>query len=134
MLPALCIAGVVTAIVSVFFVTDFQISANDLSISIFLGIFEIGIGFILMVLGARFVPAAQVGLLALVEPLFAPIWVWWGIGEVPSTFIIFGGLLIFLAMGKNIMLILNILLKNLCHMKLVEEFKMLFIYLEKSLF
>ena len=97
MLPALCIAGVVTAIVSVFFVTDFQISANDFSISILLGIFEIGIGFILMVLGARFVPAAQVGLLALVEPLFAPIWVWWGIGEVPSTFTIFGGLLIFLA-------------------------------------
>ena len=97
MLPALCIAGVVTAIVSVFFVADFQISANDFSISIFLGIFEIGIGFILMVLGARFVPAAQVGLLALVEPLFAPIWVWWGIGEVPSTFTIFGGLLIFLA-------------------------------------
>lgn len=97
MLPALCIAGVVTAIVSVFFVADFQISANDISISIFLGIFEIGIGFILMVLGARFVPAAQVGLLALVEPLFAPIWVWWGIGEVPSTFTIFGGLLIFLA-------------------------------------
>ena len=50
-----------------------------------------------MVLGARFVPAAQVGLLALVEPLFAPIWVWWGIGEIPSTFTILGGLLIFLA-------------------------------------
>jgi drug/metabolite transporter (DMT)-like permease len=101
MLPALCIAGVVTAIISVFFVTDFQISANDFSISIFLGIFEIGIGFILMVLGARFVPAAQVGLLALVEPLFAPICVWWGIGEVPSTFTIFGGLLIFLAILSN---------------------------------
>ena len=97
MLPALCIAGVVTAVISVCFVTDFKISLNDFSISMLLGIFEIGLGFILMVLGARFVPAAQVGLLALVEPLFAPIWVWWGIGEIPSTFTILGGLLIFLA-------------------------------------
>lgn len=97
MLPALCIAGVVTAVISVCFVTDFKVSLNDFSISMLLGIFEIGLGFILMVLGARFVPAAQVGLLALVEPLFAPIWVWWGIGEIPSTFTILGGLLIFLA-------------------------------------
>ena len=97
MLPALCIAGVVTAVISVCFVTDFKVSLNDFSISMLLGIFEIGFGFILMVLGARFVPAAQVGLLALVEPLFAPIWVWWGIGEIPSTFTILGGLLIFLA-------------------------------------
>ena len=97
MLPALCIAGVVTAVISVCFVTDFKISLNDFSISMLLGVFEIGLGFILMVLGARFVPAAQVGLLALVEPLFAPIWVWWGIGEIPSTFTILGGLLIFLA-------------------------------------
>ncbi|MBL10472.1 MAG: hypothetical protein CL402_08170 [Acidiferrobacteraceae bacterium] len=101
MLPALCIAGLVTALISIFFISDFHISFNDLSISLFLGVFEIGFGFILMVLGARFVPAAQVGLLALVEPLLAPIWVWWGIGEIPTTLTIFGGLLIFMAIVSD---------------------------------
>ena len=101
MLPALCIAGLVTALISIFFISDFHISVNDLSISLFLGVFEIGFGFILMVLGARFVPAAQVGLLALVEPLLAPIWVWWGIGEIPTTLTIFGGLLIFTAIVSD---------------------------------
>ena len=77
-------------------------SSYSLSIiSLFLGVFEIGFGFILMVLGARFVPAAQVGLLALVEPLLAPIWVWWGIGEIPTTLTIFGGLLIFTAIVSD---------------------------------
>ena len=97
MLPALCVAGVVTAVISLFFVHGFSISLRDLSLSLFLGVFEIGFGFILLVLGARFVPAAKVGLLALVEPLCAPVWVWLGVGEVPGTFTFIGGALILLA-------------------------------------
>ena len=58
-------------------------------------------GFTLVVLGTRYVPAAQVGLLALVEPVLAPIWVWMGVGEVPSLATIVGGAIIFLAITTN---------------------------------
>ncbi len=97
MLPALCIAGLVTAAIALCFIEEFHVSSQDLFLSLFLGVFEIGLGFILLILGARFVPAAQVGLLALVETLTAPIWVWLGIGEVPGLLTFVGGSLILIA-------------------------------------
>ena len=63
----------------------------------YLGVFQVGVGCTLLVLGARYVPAAQIGLLALVEPVLAPIWVWMGVGEVPGLATIVGGTIIFLA-------------------------------------
>ena len=76
MLGAVCLGGIVAAGLSALFVTDFALTPRDFWISIYLGVFQVGFGFTLMVLGTRFVPAAQVGLLALVEPVLAPLWVW----------------------------------------------------------
>ncbi|HIG76681.1 MAG TPA: DMT family transporter, partial [Candidatus Lambdaproteobacteria bacterium] len=90
MLVALCLAGLVAGGLSAIFVTDYDLTSRDLIISLYLGVFQVGAGFTLVVLGARYVPAAQVGLLALVEPVLAPIWVWMGVGEVPSLATIIG--------------------------------------------
>ena len=97
MLPALCLAGILATAISGFGVQDFSLSLNDLLLSIYLGIFQIGLGFILMFLGARYVPAAQVGLIGLTETICAPVWVWMAVGEVPASATLIGGLLIFLA-------------------------------------
>ena len=101
MLVALCLAGLVAGGLSAIFVTDYALTSRDLIISLYLGVFQIGAGFTLVVLGARYVPAAQVGLLALVEPVLAPIWVWMGVGEVPSLATIVGGTIIFLAITTD---------------------------------
>jgi len=85
MLAALCLAGLVAGGLSAIFVTDYALTPRDLIISLYLGVFQVGVGFTLVVLGNRCVPAAQVGLLALVEPVLAPIWVWMGVGEVPKS-------------------------------------------------
>ena len=50
------------------------VPARDVWVAVAMGIFQVGAGFILMMLGARHVPAAQVGLLALVEPVLGPTW------------------------------------------------------------
>ena len=97
MLVALCLAGLVAGGLSAFFVTDYALTPRDLIISLYLGVFQVGVGFTLVVLGSRYVPAAQVGLLALVEPILAPIWAWMGVGEVPGLATIVGGTIIFLA-------------------------------------
>ena len=68
---ALCLAGLVALVLSAFFVTDYALTSRDLIISLYLGVFQVGMGFTLVVLGSRHVPAAQVGLLALVEPIFS---------------------------------------------------------------
>ncbi len=97
MLAALCLAGLVSGGLSAIFVTDYALTLQDLIISLYLGVFQAGIGFTLVVLGTRYIPAAQVGLLAMVEPVLAPIWVWMGVGEVPGLATIVGGAIIFLA-------------------------------------
>ena len=97
MLAALCLAGLVSGVLSAIFVTDYSLTLQDLIISLYLGIFQAGVGFTLVVLGTRYIPAAQVGLLAMVEPVLAPIWVWMGVGEVPGLATIVGGVIIFLA-------------------------------------
>jgi drug/metabolite transporter (DMT)-like permease len=101
MLVALCLAGLVAGGLSAIFVTDYALTSRDLIISLYLGVFQVGAGFTLVVLGARHVPAALVGLLALVEPVLAPIWVWMGVGEVPSLATIVGGTIIFLAITTD---------------------------------
>ncbi|MBP09170.1 MAG: DMT family transporter [Arenicellales bacterium] len=100
-LSALCLAGLVAAALSVIFVREFSLTTLDLGISLYLGVFQVGAGFGLMVLGTRYIPAAQVGLLALVEPVLAPIWAWLGVGEVPAFATILGGLIIFLAITTD---------------------------------
>ena len=110
MLSALCLAGLVAAALSAIFVRDFSLSSLDLGISLYLGVFQVGAGFGLMVLGTRYIPAAQVGLLALVEPILAPVWVWLGVGEVPALATILGGSIIFLAITTDG--ILNIVKPN----------------------
>ena len=101
MLVALCLAGLVAGGLSAIFVTDFALTSRDLIISLYLGVFQVGVGFTLVVLGSRYVPSAQVGLLALVEPVLAPIWAWMGVGEVPGLATIVGGTIIFLAIGTD---------------------------------
>ncbi len=101
MLVALCLAGLVALVLSAFFVTDYALTSRDLIISLYLGVFQVGMGFTLVVLGSRHVPAAQVGLLALVEPILAPLWAWMGVGELPGLATIIGGSIIFLAIATD---------------------------------
>ena len=92
----LCLAGLFSGVLSALFVTDYALTLQDLIISLYLGVFQAGVGFTLVVLGTRYIPAAQVGLLAMVEPVLAPIWVWMGVGEVPGLATTVGGAIIFL--------------------------------------
>ena len=101
MLVALCLAGIVAGGLSAIFVTDYALTSRDLIISLYLGVFQVGVGFTLVVLGSRYVPSAQVGLLALVEPILAPVWAWMGVGEVPGKATIVGGTIIFLAIFSD---------------------------------
>jgi len=76
------------------FVPDFALSTKDLLICLFLGVFQIGLGMVLVTVSSQYVPAAQVSLLALLEVILSPIWVWIGVGEVPTTYALVGGAIV----------------------------------------
>ena len=62
-----------------------------------LGVPQLALGFICITIGSRTTPSATIGLLMLSETLFAPIWVWIFLNEVPPMSVFFGGLIIILA-------------------------------------
>ena len=91
MMPATCLAGVFAACVSGLLVEDFGISAGDLRAAILLGTVQIGAQYILITIAARYVRAAEVTLLMLLEVVAAPIWVWIAFGETPALLTLIGG-------------------------------------------
>ncbi len=97
MVPATCLGGAIAATVAALMVAGFAVSANDLLMSTLLGCGQLGMGFLLITLGTRHVPAAEVPLLALSEAVLAPIWVWLWVNEVPSGQTLLGGAVILLA-------------------------------------
>tara|TARA_Y100001934_G_C12244943_1_gene722210 strand:+ start:78 stop:929 length:852 start_codon:yes stop_codon:yes gene_type:complete len=99
MLVALLLAAFVATFLSLLFVEQLSISWWDFGVSVYLGVFQVGLGFTLLILGARYVPAAQVGLLALLEPVLGPIWAWLTVTEIPTAATLWGGLIILSAVA-----------------------------------
>ena len=91
MLPALCMAGIVATVLSSIFAENLQLTLHDLTISIYLGTFQLGAGFICLILGVRYVMAAQAGIIALIEPVSASLWAWLAVNETPEPSTLVGG-------------------------------------------
>lgn len=72
-----------------------QTSSNDILAILFLGIFQIGIAYVLFTKGiAAGVRSLDASIIGFVEPLLNPIWVFLILGERPSRWAIFGGAII----------------------------------------
>ena len=96
-MPAVSLAGFTAALLCIPFMTTFQISGHDLLMAMCLGSVQVGLGFILITLGSRSVPAAQVPLLALGETALSPLWVWLLVNETPARNTLIGGAIVFAA-------------------------------------
>ncbi len=103
MLPTVCIAAVVSALVAAVMVPasggDFSISQKDLALCMVLGAGQLGLGLGIYTLGSRHVPAAELTLLSLTEVVLGPIWVWFGVGEEPSGLTLLGGAIVLIAIA-----------------------------------
>lgn len=104
MLPATCMAGIVGALVAGIVATDLIVSTHDLAIALILGSVQFTGGFMLLTIGTRHLPAAEVALFSLSESVLAPIWVWVGVGEVPSGLTVTGCLIVFAAVVTHCIL------------------------------
>lgn len=97
MMAPTALAGIFAAVLTLAFIPTFNISLHDLLLSICLGSLQVGLGFILITLGSRSVPSAQVPLLALAETALSPLWVWLFINETPARNTLVGGALVLCA-------------------------------------
>lgn len=69
----------------------------DLKLCTILGVVQVGFGLMAYTAGSRYLPAAELALLAIIEVILGPVWVWIGIGEVPSRFTVMGGMVVLAA-------------------------------------
>ncbi len=94
MIPAIFYAGILSCLYGLFLLEDVIISTKDIWLSFLLGVPQLAFGFIFITIGSRTTPAVMVGLLMLMESIFAPIWVWLFYGEIPPASVLIGGIII----------------------------------------
>jgi drug/metabolite transporter (DMT)-like permease len=97
MAPATCLSQALLVVAFVPFATPGEINGDDVGWLAALGIGQIGLGFALLTVGARLIPAAQVGLITLLEVVLGPVWVWLVLDERPGTLTLVGGTIVIAA-------------------------------------
>jgi drug/metabolite transporter, DME family len=66
----------------------------DIGIVVYLGVFQVGLGYVLLTRAIGRVPAIEISLLLLGEPAFSPLWAWLFHREAPGSWPLVGGILI----------------------------------------
>ncbi len=99
MAPAISLSQVLVFAVLAPFAEPGSIDVHDLVLLAALGIGQIGLGLVLLTMGARFIPAAEVALISLLEVVLGPLFVWLAFEERPSTTTLLGGAIVVAAVG-----------------------------------
>jgi drug/metabolite transporter (DMT)-like permease len=72
-------------------------SAGEWATIVYLGVCQIGLAYVFLTAAMRRLPALEVSLLLLIEPVLNPMWTWLIRGENPGAYTVVGGAIIVLA-------------------------------------
>ena len=97
MVPAQFIAGVFALIIGFLMSGKILISLHDIFLGFLAGFMQVGLGFILITIGAQRTPSAMIGVIMLTEAVLGPIWAWLFINEQPPFIVIIGGSIVIFA-------------------------------------
>jgi DME family drug/metabolite transporter len=70
---------------------------TDLTVLLYLGLFQISLAYVFLTRSLREVPGLEAATLLLIEPVFNPVWTWMVHGERPGVSALLGGFLIITA-------------------------------------
>ena len=99
MIPAIGISALIAGAVAFPFAAPLVEVADKALPIILLGVVVAPIGTSLMVIGPRYLPAADVSLLLLLEAILGPLWVWWMLSEYPGIYTVVGGAFVLLTLA-----------------------------------
>lgn len=91
MVPAMAVAGLIYAVIALPFCAPFDVSPDDALWLALMGLVSVPLGFSLLTLAPRYLPAPEVGLLLLLEAVLGPLLVWWILAESPGIRGLAGG-------------------------------------------
>ena len=99
MIPAIGISSVIAGAVAFPFAAPLAESADKIVPIVLIGLLVAPIGASLLVIGPRYLPAADVSLLLLLEAVLGPLWVWWMLDEFPGSYTLIGGAFVLLTLA-----------------------------------
>jgi drug/metabolite transporter (DMT)-like permease len=97
MAPATFLSQLLVLVLAAPFASTAGAGGKDVALLATLGICQIGLGFALLTVGARLIPAGEVALITLLEIVLGPLWVWMFLSQRPSTSTLVGGLVVLAA-------------------------------------
>lgn len=101
LLPQVLAAGVISLAVAAPFVSSFAAPPRDFAWLALMGCLQLGAGCLLATAASRQLSAAALGLLALLEPILGPVWVWALMNERPPAATVVGGSVVLAAVFAN---------------------------------
>ena len=69
-----------------------------------LGVFQLGLSYILYTIAIRRVTAVEATLVPVIEPILNPVWAFLGLGELPGFWALMGGILVLLTVSMRFIL------------------------------
>lgn len=103
-LPSIFLGNVCIVVLCSFSVVNSTLpTLEEFAMLAFLGIFQIGIAYAVFTYGLQRVEAVEASLIAMIEPVLNPVWVFIWYGEQPSVYAIAGGIIILIAIGLRSM-------------------------------
>lgn len=97
MTPATTLATLLAALAAWPLAGSLQATSGDLMLLGLFGVGQMGLALIAFTSGARLLPAADSGLVSMLEIVLAPLWVWLAFSEAPSTRALIGGTIVLAA-------------------------------------
>ena len=95
---AVALAAALGALVASGWADPLSATSGDLALLALFGIGQLGAGLLLFTAGARLIPVAEASLIAVLESVLGPVWVWLAVGERPGAFSLVGGAVILSAL------------------------------------
>ena len=69
-------------------------TAHELSILLLFGIATTGAAYVLFLIGGRYIPSGEAGLIGMLDVVLSPLWVWWLFNEQPGHPALIGGVIV----------------------------------------
>ena len=93
---ACCLGVIIVAVVSLPF-ANLVVTPRDLALLAVFGFGQMGLALVMFTAGMRLVPAADAGLISVLESVLAPVWVWFVFAEDPGRNTLIGGAIVVVA-------------------------------------
>jgi drug/metabolite transporter (DMT)-like permease len=102
MLAAMAMSQILVIVAFSPFVRFGHASWADLGWLALLGFGQTGLGSILFITAARFMPSSEMAMIFLLEVVLGPLWTWAALSETPNIATLAGGAVVIVAVGVQV--------------------------------